>query len=338
MEESKIKDIITRYKNYIPEDKIMEYINDFNLEEDKSLVKPLGIIKKKKLCSAGLMNLVSGLITILMFLILIITIILNFKKEEVVLYAIVILIIGTITCLVGSGVWLYFKRKNFNVYFYHSWNENDIFRKMIYVDIITKNYYIINMTETHITFINKEDYDKYSTYKIYYDDKRLHNRFEYTEPYYIIKNTRFCDDIFNKNMETIRDNLRTSLMDKFTKENLEKVYDVMNLYKNYVTLSKFNKIIIINTSLMNDEKDYEYILKVLSNIVIKENINLSNYRICNNEDFSKFMVGDVPNTLILKLKNDAKEIIDEINIPFSSKELKEEFEIELELYMNNLDS
>lgn len=47
MEESKIKDIITRYKNYIPEDKIMEYINDFNLEEDKSLVKPLGIIKKK---------------------------------------------------------------------------------------------------------------------------------------------------------------------------------------------------------------------------------------------------------------------------------------------------
>lgn len=338
MEESKIKDIINRYNEYISKDKIMEYINDFNLEKDKSLVKPLGIIKKKKLCSAGLMHLVSGLITILMFLILIITIILNFKKEEVVLYAIVILIIGTIASLVVSGVWLYIKRENFNVYFYHSWNENDIFRKMIYVDIITKNYHIIDMTETHITFINKEDYNKYSTYKIYYDDKRLHNRFEYTEPYYIIKDTRFCDDGFNKNIETIRDNLRTSLIDKFTKENLERIYDIMNLYKNYVTLSKFNKIIIINTSLMNDEKDYNYILKILSNIVIKENINLSSYRICNDEDFSKFMVGDVPNTLILKLKNDAKETIDEINIPFSTKELKEEFEIELKLYMNNLNS
>lgn len=89
---------------------------------------------------------------------------------------------------------------------------------------------------------------------------------------------------------------------------------------------------------MNDEKDYNYILKILSNIVIKENINLSSYRICNDEDFSKFMVGDVPNTLILKLKNDVKETIDEINIPFSTKELKEEFEIELKLYMNNLNS
>ena len=200
-------------------------------------------------------------------------------------------------------------------------------RKMIYVDIITKNYYIIDMSETHITFIDKKDYDKYSSYKIYYDNKRLYSRYEYTEPYYTIKNTRFTDDGFNKNMETIRNILRTSVMDKFSKENLKTLYNVMNLYKNYVTLFKFNKIIVINTSLMNDEKDYDYILKILCHIMINENCNLSSYRIVTNDETSKFMIGEIPNTLILKLKKDTEGSIYEINIPFSNKKLKEEFEI-----------